>query len=324
MSPRKAHIAITPGGPITEEMIVGDYFWFNVSQEFRPFRTIKANWLDAGLPEDRIPRDRQKHHVAQEACRSVEGDYSNGTKRRVVVNEVLHNGAKLVYQVTLQTWDQKGETIEHEKSMRVTFSKKTGQFETFEALERQAYRALRPLEQQIRDHFDTHSSKIPGHKMREIIRHMLEAAGAENMSDSGRSAVYFITHDKVSLLQGVSKFLSTTYPGSNSHSRASLHHVPVANDEYQREMLKRKFIENCDEDLRALRDRLIDLVKQQKERQRGFRTDLIMNLQKERQVLLERRQRFADILNDKLTELDQSAELTDAALTKLLQEADVS
>lgn len=316
-------VAVTPGGAITDDMILGDYFWFNVPGEMKAASTVRHNWRDAGLDLDLLPKARTPYHVAMEAIRQVEGDRSNGRRRRVTVGEVSHTNESLVYQVTLQVWPEDEAVIDYEKSMRVTFDKATGEFASFEPLDPEAYSQLRHLEDAIKDHYAKHRSWFPGDKLRTIIRHMLEDAGAENMSDSGKSAVYYITHDKEDLLKSVRTFLNSTYKGTRTHTRGNLHYTSVINDEGQREMLKRKFIENCDEDVRAYRDRLLDLVKRSVETGKGFRSDLVHNLKEERNAINERRARFEAVLNDELSELDQSMGLADRALTKLLQEAEV-
>lgn len=316
-------VAVTPGGAVTEDMIVGWIFYYSIPDEYKPATTIQRAMKAADLPEEWAPRARQKVHVFQEACRSAEGSRSNGKRREVVVNEVTNNNTKCAYQVTLRTWDDENEVIEHEKSMRVTFDKAKGNIDKFEPLDAEAFHELEGLVDEIREHFDSHAARIPGHKIRTIIRQQLEKAGAENMSDSGRSAIYFIENAKRPLLDSVAKFLSTLYTGKGGHTRGSLHSIPMVNDEGQREMLKRKFVENCDEDLKQYRNMLLDLVKGQNERQRGYRADLLNNLQRRRRELTERVERFQGILNDSMAELDQSQELADKALAKLLREAEV-
>lgn len=319
MAPPKNAVAITPGGAITEQHIIGDYFWFNIPDQAVSEITVKRNMKAAELPEEWIPRSRQPAHVAQEAIRSVEGDRSNGVKRRVIVAEVAQDERSLIYQVTLQTWDKELAVIEHEKSMRVIFDKALGDFEAFDHLE--AYEPLKGLEGDIREHFEQHASKMPGHKIRTIIRHGLEKAGATNMSESGKSAVYFMEHKEVDLLRAAQTFISATYTGRGLHSKGNLHIVPVVNDEGQRELIRRKFVETCDDDMRNFRDRLLDLVRTKDQRVNGFRSDLISNLIEERKKLTERRSQFEGILNENLSALDQSAKLADKALTKLLEEA---
>lgn len=316
-------VAVTPGGALSEEHFLGFFFWYNVPEELKAGTTLRRAATNAGLPEDLLPKERQPFHVAQEAIRHVEGDRSNGVRRRVVVHEVVHTGAKLVYQVTLQIWDRENEAIEHEKSMRVTFDKVRGEFTAFDPLDAHAYSELRPLEEVIREYYAKHRSWLPGHKVRTIVRHYLEGLGAENMSDSGRSAVYYVTKDCEEDLKSVKEFLQV-YDGKKGHTKGGLHMVPVVNDEGQREMLKRKFLENCEQDLAEYRDRLVKLVKDQGDRKRGFRADMLANIQQQRREFQERKARFEAVLNDTLGELDQSMGLADKALTKLLQEAEVA
>jgi hypothetical protein len=318
-------VAITPGGTIEEDMLVGFYVLFGVPESYKSAITIRKNWRAAGLAEDRLPRQRQPVHVAQEAIRSVEGDASwDGTKARVIVNEVSETGTDYVGQATLQIWAPDALTIEFEKSLRVRFNKRTDDFEGFDVLDPDGYEHLKGVEQQIREHFETHAKRIGGSKIRLMVRHMLEEeARAENVSITKKSALYFVEREHKPLLDGIAEFLKTTYPASGLHSAGGLHTIPVVNDEGQRAWLRARAAENIDEDLRIYRDRLLDLVRKQDERKQGYRTDLIFNLQKQRQELLDRKQRFEGILGEAITELDQSSRLADAALTRLLREAQV-
>lgn len=321
-APKNA-VAVTPGGAITDDMIIGHYYWIGIPEQYKSAVTIKKNWKAAGLPEDKLPRERQKVHVAQEAIRSIEGDASNGIRRRVIVNEVEHTSGSVTSQVTLQIWDQENRVIEHEKSMRVTFDKKLGDFAEFEQLDPDAQDHLEGLEERIREHFEAHATRMPGAKMRWIIRTLLQSEGAENMSDSGKSAVYYITAEKTDVLKAVGQFLAETYKGDGNHAKGSLHSVPVINDEGQREFLKARFVQNCEDDLQRFRDKLLDLVRKQGDRKRGFRSDMLHNLREERAQLIDRREKFSELLSDTLTELDQSSRLADSALTKLMAQADV-
>lgn len=318
-------VAITPGGLIEEDMLVGYYVLFGLPESYKSAVTIRKKWRAAGLPEDRLMTQRQPLHVAQEAIRSVEGDASwDGTKARVIVDEVSETGTDYVGQATLQIWAPDALTIEFEKSLRIRFNKREDDFDAFEVLDQDGYEHLKGIEKRIREHFETYAKRIGGSKVRTMVRHLLnEEALAENVSITKKSALYFVEREYKPLLDGIAQFLTTTYPASGLHSPGGLHTIPVVNDEGQRAWLRARAAENIDEDLRAYRDRLLDLVRKQDDRKQAFRTDMIHNLQKQRQDLLERKQRFEGIVGEAITELDQSSRLADQALTRLMREVEV-
>lgn len=325
-------VAITPGGAITTDMIAGYYTWYSIKETMLPLRTVRKAFNDNKLDVSVLPKERRPEHVAQEACRKVERVTTNGHREEIRAEQVLRNKDFLIYQITRHVQDKKKRVIEHPKALRVLFDFQHSSL-SFEPLDGSTKRDVQGLIDEIQGHFDAAGTKMPGHKLRTIVRHYVEAAGAENMrGDSG--GVYFLaqstrisannklhahhgdTIDGTAFLQQIRAALKQIY-GS-----VDMHILPCINDEGQREYLKERFIVNCSDDLKAYRNECVELVTSASHRKRGFRSDKRARMVEQRHEMDLRRQRFADILGETLTELDRDMTLADQALTKFLTAAD--
>lgn len=326
-------VAVTPGGPVTDDMLAGAYFWYSIREDMIPLSRVRKAFREAGLDDTRLPKERRPEHVAQEACRKVEGVTANGHREEIRAEQVMRDPDFLIYQITRHVQDKANRVIEHPKALRVVFDFATGTL-TFEPLEGSTRADVQKLIDEISANFDANSTRVPGHKLRTILRHYVEAAGAENMrGDSG--GVYFFAKqnpipswsklhdhhgdsiDGFAFIGQIKALLDEIYG-----SAPNFHHIPCINDAGQREFLRRKFIENCADDLKEFRDECVELVKSKDQRQRGFRGELRTRLVERRKELDLRRQKFADILGETLDELERDMDLGDKALAKFLTEAD--
>jgi hypothetical protein len=328
MAATKNLVAVTPGGDITEDMLAGEYLWYSIPEDMLSLASVRRHVQALGLDLDRFPKERRMEHVAQEACRKVEGVYQNGTRTEIRAEMVLRNNTEMVYQITKHIADKEKRVVDHPKALRVIFSyeKQTLKFEPLGETERHE---VKTIEEAIREHFEKNATKMPGHKLRTIIRHYLEDIGAENVRGQS-GGIYFVPKvnpqkdgsviDGREFVGALLALLEAIYK-----RRPEAHRVPCVNDEGQREYLKQVFIENCADDLEKYRDELLDLVRAQQDgkRKRGFRRDVVARLVEHRKVIDARRAQFADLLQDELGELDRNMKLADAALKKFLTEADV-
>jgi hypothetical protein len=324
-------VAVTPGGDITEDMLAGAYAFFSIREELIPLTRVRKAFKDAGLDVDRLPEQRRADHVAQEACRKIERVVQNGHREEIRVEQVDRTKAFLIYQVTRHVQDKENRVVEHPKAMRVIFDLSTLAFE-FDPLEGAKMADVQPLADEILANYEKNATKMPGHKLRTIVRHYIEAAGGEMMSRSG--GVYFMARlnpitssnklhahhgdsiDGFAFLEQMTAAMTAVYGAD-----ADFHTVPCVNDEGQRAYLKRKFLENCSDDLKGFRDECMDLVAEKDKRVRSFRGDLRDRLIDQRASMDARRVKFAEILGETLEELDRDMTLADSALSKFLTEA---
>lgn len=335
--PPRAKNLVGVNDPRLKAHIVGAYCWYSINDEMVALTKVRRAFRDNGLDVSRLPDERRPEHVAQEACRKVERVTTNGHREEIRAEQVDRNEDFLIYQITRHVQDKANRVIEHPKALRVLFSFADGTL-SFQTLEGSKRREVQGLIDQIQEHFDKNQNRMPGHKLRTLLRHYVEAAGAENMRGHS-GGVYFMPRtnplaqgsklrdhhgdsiDGLEFLDQIKSMLTQVY------GRApEFHRVPCIDDEEQMEFLKRKFLENCAEDLKEYRDECLDLVreKEEGERKRSFRADKRTNLINKRRAIDERRKKFAEILGETLAELDQDMKLADEALTAFIHTADDS
>ncbi len=319
--PNENIVAVTPGGAITEDMLAGEYFWFSIPDAMMSLERVRKAWKAAGLDVDRLPKSRRPADVAAEAIRKVEhGPQRNGTIVETRVEQVVNTPSEIIYQVTRHVWDLEQRQINHPKAVRVVFEKARAEL-TFEPLDEGE--EIEGIERDIRRHYEANGTKIPGHKLRTILRHYIEEVGAENMRGNA-GAVYFfprLNRQRDDSIVNGREFVGKVVEMLRLiYGTPEIHRVPCVNDEGQREYLERRFVENCDKDLESYRDKLLELLATKDQRTRGFRADMVSNLIDERSRMTERRAKFEAILGRTLGDLDTNMKLADQALQKFLAE----
>lgn len=329
-------VAVTPGGDITEDMIAGYYTWFAIAEDLVPVTKVRKAFKDAGLAVEVVPKERRPEHVLQEACRKVERVVQNGHREEIRAELVLRDKTFLIYQITRHVQDKLNRVIEHPKALRVVYNLSDGTLEFENPSGDTLTDEIQAIADEILDNFNQNGTKMPGHKLRTIVRHYLEGCNAEYCA----SAHYFVmrecrvsaSKDKLRehhgetvdggwLLDAMVAMLQDVYGARGFGTKTDMHKLPCVNDEGQRAYLKRKFVENCQEDLKRFRDECVELVGDKDKRIRGFRADLRDRLINQRAQMNERRQQFAEILGETLDELDRDMKLADGALTKFITEA---
>lgn len=331
-------IAVTPGGDITDDMIAGYYVFYSIPEEPVALNKVRKAFKDNGLDVDRLPKARRPEHVMQDACTKAARVVQNGHRVEIRAQRVGRTKAKRqdgsdgtfeIYQMTKHVQDLSNRVVDHEKDLRVMYDFEHGEL---------VFEPLAPVEEvydiikDIQDYYDAHQQRLPGRGVRTIMRHYIEAAGAEHLRDG----VYFIARkNRISTSSKLYAHHGTEIDGADfiNAVHATLrqlygrepefHPIPCINDEGQRAFLKRKFVENCADDCKSFRDECIELVAGKDQRERGFRTDLRARLVQRRKEMDLRRQKFAEILGETLEELDRDMGLADKALAKFLSEADL-
>jgi hypothetical protein len=235
MSTKTKTKGIAVAGELPDELLLGYLTIFTVPDRPVPASKLTRTWAGNGLNMDLIPKVRQPVNTFEVACRSVETRRRTADKQvEVKVDRVMEDSDESVYQITHMVRDTVGQVIDHPKAMRVRFDKHTELIEV-DKLEQAAYRALKGLEEAIREKYDELTDKVPGNKVRYAVRDYLKLMGATNVRRKA-GGVYFVSKQHKPVLDGIAEALEKLYGGD-----ADLHTIAYANGEGERDMLEKHY-----------------------------------------------------------------------------------
>jgi hypothetical protein len=311
-------VAVTPGGEITLDHIMGFYALFTVPDE--PVSASKLNrlWISEGLPHDIIPNSRSAKNAFQVAARSIESRSrrTDAQSRRIEieVDPVVEDKDRVVYQVTKLARDARNELIDHPKAMKLTFDKNTElmSWEPIDRLTDMDASDLSGLFDLIQNHFDRNAKKVPGSRVRSGIRKLLKEIGAVNIRKrSGGSGVYFVPKAGKDDLDSLETVITELY----GIDRAELHLIPTVSAEGQRELIERHFNANVSSEIDEL---MADVTEALKNDERKMRKDRVGNILAQRKFLGEHRERYVGLLGTSLEEMEIKLGLLDQQLEALV------
>jgi hypothetical protein len=310
-------VAVTPGGEITVDHIMGFYALFTVPDE--PVSASKLNrlWIGEGLPHDIIPNSRSAKNAFQVAARSIENrsrktDQHN-RRVEIEVDPVTEDADRVVYQVTKIARDARNEVIDHPKAMRLTFDKNTElmAWEPLDRLTDMDESDLKGLFDLIQNHFDRNAKKVPGSRVRSGIRKLMKEIDAVNIRKrSGGSGVYFVPKEGKDYLESVETFFAELYGDD-----AELHLIPTVSAAGQRELIERHFNANVSGEIDSMMAEVTEALKGEG---RKLRKDRVGNILQQRKFLGEHRERYVDLLGTSLEEMEVKLGLLDQQLETLV------
>lgn len=321
----KSVVAVTPGGNITMEQVLGWLCMFSVPDQpvslGKVLREFAARDLDTNLlPDKRVPVN-----VFQQACASVRTGKRASQGQEIEADQIYEDAHRCVYQITLKVRDrvprEEGgtESIEFEKSMRVRFSKQTSIIDV-EAMEDDAFKALSSLESDIREHFEKNAKLVPGGKIRAALRGYMRKLDGTNVLS--RSGAYFVPkgykkgqetapRETIAVLAEVLEHLYG--------DRATMWVVPLADSGGERDMVGNRFVAEVDE---MVTERIGKLAGVLERDPKYIRKDLLRNTIKDRSELGTLHNRYADLLQDALGDVKYKLDLYDEQIDKLVNKAD--
>lgn len=303
-------VAVTEGGEITLDMLLGHVVFYTVPDRPVSERKVREIMERLGLDTELIPSARKAVHVFEESVRRVETRRVNGTITEIKVDRVLEDTDRCVYQVTRLIRNTDEAVIDHPKAMRVGFAKGSSVI-SIDPLEAEHYDALRGLEEQIRAHYAANRDTLPGNKIRNTLRTYLERLFAENLRPSG--GIYFLQKAHYETLVKLRTLMSELYG-----EEGLFHLIPLANDETQKEMVRKRFTVNTmtaiDEAMQGYADRL-------KDSSRAVRSDMVRKAAQDRQALAEKVTEYQGLLSDELSDVTAKLGLLDAQLVRLSEAA---
>lgn len=303
-------VAVTPGGDITKDMILGFVALTTVPDTPVSAAKLRKLWTAEGLDEGLVPKNRRAVNAFQVACRSVETRrHSNGsqTQAEVKVDEVSETENACAYQITRMVRDKDHQVIEHEKSMRITFNKDSENIKVEKLDDPEAYKALAPLADNIREHFEANAKRVPGAKVRAAIRAIFDGLGAQNLRRKS-GGVYFVPREGQGTLESLQRVLDELY-----HEDADLHLIPLANAEGERKMIERHFTINVRDELNEL---MADVTTRLRD-DSGIRIDRLKNIINRRRELEQYAERYRTLLDTDLSIVSEGGRLLDEQIEAL-------
>lgn len=317
-------VAVTPGGNITMEQVLGWLCMFSVPDQpvslGKVLREFKARDLDTSfLPEKRIPVN-----VFQKACGDVRTGRRPENGKEIEADQIYEDAHTCVYQITLKLRDRRPrdqggtERIEFEKSMRVRFLKESSTIDV-EPMEADAYRQLATLESDIRDKFDKNAKMLPGGKVRAALRSYMRVMDGTNVLS--RSGAYFIPKgwkkgketEPKQTLEVLAEVLEKLYG-----DKATIWTVPLANAGPERDMVGNTFVQQVDDMVMERIAKLSDVLKRDP---KYIRKDLIKNTVQDRKEMGELYRRYSELLGDRLEEVQYKLDLYTEQMDKLFDKA---
>lgn len=274
-----------------------------------------------GLDVDLLPEKRTGADVFRSACRSVESRRSNGVEVEIKVDEVLHNSAEVVYQVTRMVRDRAQKVIEHPKAMTIAYDKVADQIDVREL---EDYDALSGLEDDIRKHYKANTKTVPSSKVRNFIRDVIHTLGGQNLRRKS-GGLYFVPGEHrdakgkpqptAPTLDGLIGFVDELYGEDGDFYK-----IPLVGDEGAREMVRKHFMLNIREEARVTMERAVQRVRTGKGR--GVRADFVANLWNERRRIAGAIDEFDALVNVERSSVSEDLRALDDALQELQDLAD--
>jgi hypothetical protein len=317
MPPQNA-VAVA-GDELDETMFLGRLVMFTLPEEERSTAQLVREWDANGLDVSYLPDARQPVHVFQSACASVKSRTSDpgAGKVEIAADEVEHNGVS-TYQITRRVWDVANRSIEHEKAMRLTFTKDTGLIDT-EFLAGRT-NEMKALDKTIRKHFEANAKTIKGTKIRKAVRSQLIRVGGQNMRRKA-GGVYFVPRvwfpapkrEELTLpvLDGLAGVLEALYG-----DRADFHQIPLVSGDAEKQMVAKHFKLNVRERAEELTERAVTRVRQGRT-ERPLRQEMLDYMHNDRRQLALQIAQFRKLVDVEADELQTHLDELDTAIEQL-------
>jgi hypothetical protein len=312
MTQRKNVIAVTPGGNITMEHILGFYALFTVPDQPVSASKLARLWASEGLPAGVVPNERKAVHAFQFACRSIESRRRIGVEQseeQISVDEVYETVDECVYQVTRVVRDRANRVIDHPKTMRITFDKDSEKISWDRLSQKVSTELADSLGEAVKGHFEKNVKKVPGARVRSAIRALMTDVGATNVRKKA-GGVYFVPKDGKTYLDALGKLLEELY-GED----ADLHLIFAANAEGERAMIEKHFTLNVSQEVDELMAEVSEALTGEG---RKLRKDRVNNILAQRKALGDTRQKYASLLDNELEVVGEKVDLLDEQLEALL------
>lgn len=305
---------------VPEEKLRGRITFFSMPDDTVPADELILSAAKNGVDDKYLPDLRQPVHVFQSACASVASRAGNGNGRvEVRSDEVENNADQCSYQITRVIWDLDNRVIEHEKALRLEFKKddlsvRSVRLDHFDP-------ALNDLEQQVREHYDANMSTIPGSKIRNMVRDVLQRSGGINMRRRA-GGVYLVptivpgTANRAGgkrtkpLLDGLAGMLEDLYG-----DRGDLYTIACMAGDAEDEMIRRHATLNIVQEARRVSQKAFQRL--QTGGDRKVRDDFAANLANDRRTILQLMSHFQELVGLDIKDVEASLKELDDAIQQI-------
>lgn len=307
-----ATVMAAAGGQIPQDALLGNLVLRRVPDASVEVGLARALMQQHGLDPALIPEAPKPVHVFGRACRAVETrrpkQQAKTHREQVDVREVVTNSAESVYQITRVLVDEANRQVDHPKAMRVVHSPDVVRPIHVEPIDPDHYEALAALEGRIRDYYTANLGRVPGAKLREIVRKLLRDSKAVSYG----SAADFVPMEANATMAALKAVIEGLYPGEG---RLTL--IPLLNTDDLRDELDYHHT-------REIQDEVHDLMADMRERlaQPGnVRQDMLTNKRLQRRMLTEKCERMRELIGKETGAITEAMELLDMQLAALEERA---
>lgn len=280
---------------------------------------LKKAMLVEGLPTAMIPDVPSEVDAFMRACDAVKTKRVKGQKltTRITVGRVKEDVTECVYQLTVEAVDKTNRVIDHPRAMLAVYDKAapTGRSIRFESTDSPKYDGLDPesalrLQSAIHVHFDAHRGKLPGSRVRTILRESFRTMQATRWSNN--NSVFYVPPEHADALDAMDRILTAVYGTNYEYTIGELkgtdRDMQTIADKHEASVR-----DEAEKMMAQLRDRLADPAQ--------VRTNTLEKFMTQRAELAAQQTRMDALLGREQNIAEQALSLVDVQLAALTERA---
>ena len=275
------------------DMVLGYVCWYTVPNQDIKLSKLRKEWLYAGLePMRALDADPTEIDAFKRAVASLKGierndqaiDPNTGVRITTItetdVRLITDKGDTVQYQVSRVVRDVKGMEVNYPKALRIWLIKETGEVK-YQMKGDVDFADASEIVEAFQARHSVTSSSVPGDKVRTMVRDYLQDVRDEQARIVGLSGenlrgkaggVYFVLAKYLTELERLEKMLPTLWSGKDPKTgktyarQAYLYKLPMANGQYERDMIRAAHIMNSEDDADEVIFDVGKLLRQDRER----------------------------------------------------------
>jgi hypothetical protein len=239
-----------------EGAYLGILTWYTVVETLVPHAKFVQALKDNGL-KDYVPRSARKADIFNRTAFNGQHLKLSTPSAEVHVNYLIRpvskTAEKIVKHIVIETVNSAGERLDYEEVHSLVFDVKTETLADTCLINTEDV-AAKDLAQRLYKDFLSAQGCVDDHGIRSVIRRVLDAAGSTAVRPTG--GIYFVAASGAKLIDQLTEAIKASVPA------ASLHSLPLVDDETQREMLANAYESEMKEQVDALMAELSVLLKE--------------------------------------------------------------